>query len=291
MNKEIYNKLTDTAKSAFDDILTEYEDRILDEAYSIAAQNQLEVGEISLSDILSARKKVFSQNRSKVSSNLVSSSSEYRKQLKLLMLTSAIILYIVGVLIIYLVVRYKIDFQKDFGLTVVTISAALVTYMVALMQAFKLRKKVVDSKKYETETLDKELLNSWDRIAYLGRLLHGNLESKLIGEKYSEEEKEKFKDVRTYVDLITISLDSGLREQFKDVLRIRNILVHGDSETVTREEKEEAISSAKLIVAILKRKVINDISFVDESALEDYYNNDYHLFIDKFDSASDSKKK
>ena len=290
MNKEVYNKLTESAKTAFSDILTEYEDRILHEAYSIAAQNQPEVVEISLSDILSARKKVLSQSKSGVVSNLVSSSAEYRKQFYLFMITSTFILYIVGVLIYYLVVRYKIDFQKDFGLTVATTSAVLATYMAILMQAFKLRKKVVDSKKYETETLDKVFLNSWDKIAYFGRLLHGNLSSQLIGDKYSEEDKEKFKDVRTYVDLINISLDSGLQERFKDVLRIRNILVHGDSESVTREEKEEAISSANLIVAILKRKVINDIPFASESTLENYYKNDYHIFIDEFDKASDSQK-
>ena len=146
-------------------------------------------------------------------------------------------------------------------------------------------------RKDEAENLDRTLENTWDRISYLGKILYGYMVSQLIDERYTEEEKNKYNDVRSYVDLITISLDPSLQEPFKELLRIRNIIVHGDSESVTREEKEEAISTAKLIVAILKRKVINDISFVDESSIEEYYNKDYHNFIDEFDSASDNKKK
>ena len=291
MNKEIYNKLTDSAKSALEDALTECKDWILDEAYSIAALNQPEVIEISLSDILSARKKIFSQDKLKADMGARLSRAEIRKQYFKFLLTILLLAYVfVGCLFI-LRSRYNIDFLNDSSFMIITFGFALILYIFVLYRTFDYRRKMMAIRKDEAENLDRTLENTWDRISYLGKILYGYMVSQLIDERYTEEEKNKYNDVRSYVDLITISLDPSLQEPFKELLRIRNIIVHGDSESVTREEKEEAISTAKLIVAILKRKVINDISFVDESSIEEYYNKDYHNLIDEFDSASDNKKK
>ena len=261
---KIYDKLTEAAKSALTDILKDYEDKILNEAYLNAAQNNTQDIEITLSDVMSAKKRLFNKGpKDKIKNK--------KRKLYFYTLLFACLIYALLGVVLLLKEHYQINLKKDVGLILILVSVFTSLFSVFVYMTSEYRKKILNLKKNENEKLDSALLNRWSRIEYYGKVLIGIYMTKLSESDASKEDKEKLEGVKTYADLINKLLDQNMQDSFKRSLKVRNMIAHGESDLVSHLEKADAIELADIVARKL-RNIIKKETGEDDLTIDSTYN-------------------
>ena len=110
MDKKLYDKLTDSAKKELDSSTKELYELLIYKAYLIAKKNNTEDKEISLSDILSAKNQLFSNE-------YIESKRKNSNKRKMLLLSMSGIIYAFVGIFFYIFQNYSFD-EKSIGLVI-----------------------------------------------------------------------------------------------------------------------------------------------------------------------------
>lgn len=250
--KEIREKLTPSADFELHRFLEECERMILDEAFSIASRNHTGDQEISLSDIMEAKKILFhktdySQTEHTIayftqSDQRIVINHEKRKLVLFLAIFAGLIYMFIGVLM-YLMDNRYLDLNKDSGILFALLGAFLTVFTIFYSRFADYRARLKRLKKKEIQSLDNQIIKLWSRIEDLGYSIM-DLDPSIIDKDF---------DTKPNVDYISSILGPDEYKHLKTILTIRNQIVHGESVELTKDEKEETISKEYFIIDELER--------------------------------------
>lgn len=236
---DLKNKLTPSANSALSNLLTEFEERILKEALSNARTSNTDEMEISASDILNAKKKLFSESD-------LSTSREHIRRKRLIYFTSLMSLsYAVIGLLMYLRDNGHLDISKDMGLIIAFGGLFIFIFFILFYNYSFYSKKMRELIVKEKRVLDNQIVELWTRIEDIGIKIASQSSVRPIA----------ISDKRVLIDYISEMLGRDEFEYLEQILRIRNFIVHGQSSKLSRTEKEEAITRSYFIIDELENKL------------------------------------
>ncbi len=239
MDKSIYNKLTESAKTALDETTREVTELIIEKAYQNAIQNNTADKEISLSDIIEAKEEIL-YRRTNISHK------EFRKKGLLLMLSMTGAFYSMFGIIIYLYQNKSFDIATDIGLIIAALGlliSIIAFYYSKLMTARKVelfKGDTVITRDYS----EFEIIRRWQTIEKYGTDL-------MLRDGVSETQAKSFSFLLNY--LSEAIFDNLKKDDLRKLLKARNRILHG-STALTKGEIEEMIKTADDIIDELERQ-------------------------------------
>lgn len=237
----IYNSLTKSAKYALDDILNEYRDNLLGEAYMISSNNESGKKEISVKDIFYA-KKIIERNNKNVLLRI-----NKRKRLYSLLALSGIVYTMIGVLIFFLQ-NSSFDIDKDMG-PLISLTGLFITIISYLMYKFFEQNENYSNK--ELNTMRSYYVDGfmvvrlWTQIEKLGQ--------EMMRIDNFETDRTNVSSVIAYLN--TIFTEAGDKIKLKDILQTRNEIVHGVTEH-SKAKIEEIVATENLFIEKLEKMLI-----------------------------------
>ena len=239
MDKNTYEKLTDSAKKALCETLDEVREMIIDKAYQNANQNNTADKEISLRDIIEAKEEVL-YKRKKLEIN----DKESGKKRVALILSMAGAAYAAFGIVFYLVQDASFNTTKDIGIivTAVGILVSILSFYYLLLT----RRKVDSSKDnivIKHDNSEFEIVRRWQTIEKLGTEL-------MLREGFSNDEAKSFNNILSY---LSDKLTAKETYQLRKVLMARNRVVHNES-PMSEVEVKEMIRIADEIIDELEKR-------------------------------------
>jgi hypothetical protein len=226
------NILTPSAQDALEDIIMETREKVISAAVQAARLKGTADKEISLSDILEAKEKVF------YTGTPFKDISKKMRMLTILSLTSS--LYAVFGLFFYLTKNKDFILKDDSGLIIssigifVALTSLIVSQLLAKQQNLSTKASNASSLTYD----DFAIIKRWQTIERLSSSL---MESRGIS-------ADKAKSVRTILDFMSLELqDSRKSEKLRQLLTIRNQIVHEGKELSDNDRRYYLDISTEII--------------------------------------------
>lgn len=235
---KIYDSLTKSAKYALDDILNEYRDNLLGEAYMTSTNNDSGKKEISVKDIYYAKEIIERSNKN------VLFRINKRKRLYSLFALSGIVYTMIGALIFF-VQNSSFDLHKDLG-PLLSLMGLFVTIFSYILYKFYDQNEDYSNKElniirsYYVD--DFIVVRLWTQIEQLGQ--------KIMRLDNFEVDRTNVSSVIAYLN--TILTETGDRIKLKDILQTRNEIVHGVTEH-SKAKIEEIIATENLFIEKLEK--------------------------------------
>ena len=235
---KIYDSLTESAKYALDDILNEYRDNLLGEAYMTSTNNDSGKKEISVKDIYYAKEIIERSNKD------VLFRINKRKRLYSLFALSGIVYTMIGALIFF-VQNSSFDLHKDLG-PLLSLMGLFVTIFSYILYKFYDQNENYSNKElniirsYYVD--DFMVVRLWTQIEQLGQ--------KMMRLDNFEVDRTNVSSVIAYLN--TILTEAGDRIKLKDILQTRNEIVHGVTEH-SKAKIEEIIATENLFIEKLEK--------------------------------------
>lgn len=235
---KIYDSLTKSAKYALDDILNEYRDNLLGEAYMTSTNNDSGKKEISVKDIYYAKEIIERSNKN------VFFRINKRKRLYSLFALSGIVYTMIGALIFF-VQNSSFDLHKDLG-PLLSLMGLFVTIFSYILYKFYDQNENYSNKElniirsYYVD--DFMVVRLWTQIEQLGQ--------KMMRLDNFEVDRTNVSSVIAYLN--TILTETGDRIKLKDILQTRNEIVHGVTEH-SKAKIEEIIATENLFIEKLEK--------------------------------------
>lgn len=237
MDKKLYEKLTDSAKKELDNSTKEIYELLIYKAYLMAKEKKTEDKEISLSDILSAKNQLFSNE-------YIDSKRKNSNKRKMLLLSLIGIIYSFAGIFYYLFQNYSFD-EKSIGLVIAALGGMISIFSIFYFKIVRTNENTMkNNDKFEKFYNDFAIINRWQTIEKLGKNLM--VKKGLIDRKsFSVNQIVEF----LYKNITDISVD-----EFKLLLTTRNELVHKGVK-LSKEEFEIALTIADRIIYVLKHEL------------------------------------
>lgn len=239
MDKHIYNKLTESAKTALEETTREVTIMIIDKAYQNANQKNTADKEISLRDIIEAKEEILYK---KVDIN----KQESRKKRMTLMLSMTGALYSVFGILFYLYQNKSFDATKDLGLIIAALGI-LISIVAFYYSQLITRRKVEllkDNTLIERDNSEFEIVRRWQTIEKLGTDL-------MLRDGISDDRAKSFNFILKY--LSDKLFDNSKTDELRKLLMARNQVVHSGI-MMSKVEIEEMIKTADEIIDELERR-------------------------------------
>lgn len=237
MDKKLYEKLTDSAKKELDNSTKEIYELLIYKAYLMAKEKKTEDKEISLSDILSAKNQLFSNE-------YIDSKRKNSNKRKMLLLSLIGIIYSFAGIFYYLFQNYSFN-EKSIGLVIAALGGMISIFSIFYFKIVRTNENTMkNNDKFEKFYNDFAIINRWQTIEKLGKNLM--VKKGLIDRKsFSVNQIVEF----LYKNITDISVD-----EFKLLLTTRNELVHKGVK-LSKEEFEIALTIADRIIYVLKHEL------------------------------------
>ena len=239
MDKNIYSKLTDSAKTALEETTREVTELIIDKAYQNANQKNIADKEISLRDIIEAKEEILYKK-------LDLNKQESRKKRMMLLLSMTGAVYSVFGILVYLYQNKSFDTTKDLGLIIAALGI-LISIMAFYYSQLVSRRKVElikDNSIIERDNSEFEIVRRWQTIEKIGSDL-------MLKEGLSDNRAKSFNFIISY--LSEKLSDNRKKNELRKLLMSRNQIVHSGN-TLTKFEIEEMIKIADGIIDELEKK-------------------------------------
>lgn len=239
MDKNIYSKLTDSAKTALEETTREVTELIIDKAYQNANQKNIADKEISLRDIIEAKEEILYKK-------LDLNKQESRKKRMILLLSMTGAVYSVFGILFYLYQNKSFDTTKDLGLIIAALGI-LISIMAFYYSQLVSRRKVElikDNSIIERDNSEFEIVRRWQTIEKIGSDL-------MLKEGLSDNRAKSFNFIISY--LSEKLSDNRKKNELRKLLMSRNQIVHSGN-TLTKFEIEEMIKIADGIIDELEKK-------------------------------------
>lgn len=239
MDKNIYNKLTESARIALDETSKEVVEMIIEKAYQNANVKNTADKEISLRDIIEAKEEILFK-RTDVHKQ------ESRKKRLALMLSMTGALYSVFGILFYLYQNKSFDTTKDLGLIIAALGILISIVAFYYSQLLTKRKVEIikDNTITERDNSEFEIVRRWQTIEKLGTEL-------MLRDGISDNKARSFNYILSY--LSEKLLDNSKTDSIKKLLVARNQVVHSGI-NLTKIEIEEMIKTADQIIDELERQ-------------------------------------
>lgn len=238
MDKNIYSKLTESAKTALDETTREVTEMIINKAYQNANQKNIADKEISLRDIIEAKEEILYKR-------LDINKQKSKKKRMSLMLSMTGALYAVFGILIYLFQNKRFDTSKDLGLIIAALGI-LITIVAFYYSQLITRRKVEllkDNTVIERDNSEFEIVRRWQTIEKIGTDL-------MLRDGISDDRAKSFNFILKY--LSDKLFDNSKTDQLRKLLMARNNVVHSGI-TMTKVEIEEMIRIADEIIDELEK--------------------------------------
>jgi hypothetical protein len=239
MDKNIYNKLTDSAKNALEETSKEFVDMIIEKAYQNASVKNTADKEISLRDIIEAKEEILYK---KTDLN----KQDSRKKRLTLMLSMTGALYSVFGILFYLYQNKNFDTTKDLGLIIAALGI-LISIVAFYYSQLLTRQKIEiikDNTVTERDNSEFEIVRRWQTIEKLGTEL-------MLKDGISDNKARSFNYILNY--LSEKLLDNSKTDNIRKLLMARNQVVHSGI-NLTKIEIEEMIKTADQIIDELEKQ-------------------------------------
>ena len=238
MDKNVYNKLTDSARIALDETSKEVLEMILEKAYQNANVKNTADKEISLRDIIEAKEEILFKR-------MDINKQESRKKRLTLMLSMTGALYSVLGILFYLYQNKNFDTTKDLGLIIAALGILISIGAFYYSQLLTRRKVEIikDNTVTERDNSEFEIVRRWQTIEKLGTDL-------MLKDGISDNKARSFNYILSY--LSEKILDNSKTDSIKKLLIARNQVVHSGI-NLTKFEIEEMINTADQIIDELER--------------------------------------
>jgi hypothetical protein len=239
MDKNIYNKLTDSAKNALEETSKEFVDMIIEKAYQNASVKNTADKEISLRDIIEAKEEILYK---KTDLN----KQDSRKKRLTLMLSMTGALYSVFGILFYLYQNKNFDTTKDLGLIIAALGILISIVAFYYSQLLTRRKIEIikDNTVTERDNSEFEIVRRWQTIEKLGTEL-------MLKDGISDNKARSFNYILNY--LSEKLLDNSKTDNIRKLLMARNQVVHSGI-NLTKIEIEEMIKTADQIIDELEKQ-------------------------------------
>lgn len=240
MDKKIYEKMTDSAKSALKQTVHELTETILEKAYQNASYNNTADKEISLRDIIEAKEEILSPKNKEIK-------QEYRKRRMSLMLSMIGTVYAAFGILFYIFQNRNYDITKDLGLTIATIGImiAIMAFFYTQLLTSKNRGLLINKTINEKNNFEYEIVRKWQEIEKLGTEL-------MLKEGIPDN---RAKSINFIVEFLSKELSNVISiDNFKKLLITRNELVH-KGVVLSKSEIEEMLSIADEIISELNKQI------------------------------------
>jgi len=239
MDKNIYNKLTDSAKNALEETSKEFVDMIIEKAYQNASFKNTADKEISLRDIIEAKEEILYK---KTDLN----KQDSRKKRLTLMLSMTGALYSVFGILFYLYQNKSFDTTKDLGLIIAALGILISIVAFYYSQLLTRRKIEIikDNTVTERDNSEFEIVRRWQTIEKLGTEL-------MLKDGISDNKARSFNYILNY--LSEKLLDNSKTDNIRKLLMARNQVVHSGI-NLTKFEIDEMIKTADQIIDELERR-------------------------------------
>ena len=240
MDKNMYNKLTKSAKIALDETSKEVEEMIIEKAYQNANLKNTADKEISLRDIIEAKEELLYKR-----TEMRKQESKSKRLILMLSMTGA--LYSVFGILFYLFQNKNFDMTKDLGLIIAALGI-LVSIVAFYYSQLLTRRKVEiikDNTTTERDNSDFEIVRRWQTIEKLCADL-------MLKHGVSDVKAQSFSYILSY--LSEKLLDKSNADSLRQLLMIRNQIVHNGS-TLTKYEIEDTLKMADKIIDELEKQI------------------------------------
>lgn len=240
MDNNIYNKLTDSAKTALEETTREFTEMIIDKAFQNANKKNTADKEISLTDIIEAKEEILYKR-----SELYKQESKKRRMTLMLSMTGA--LYSIFGILFYLYQNKSFDSTKDMGLIIAALGI-LISILAFYYSQLITRQKVEllkNNKVIERDNSEFEIVRRWQMIEKLGTKL-------MLRDGISDDRAKSFNFIIKY--LSDRLFDNSKTDELRKLLLARNQVVHGGS-SMTKVEIEEMIRTADQIIDELEKRI------------------------------------
>lgn len=219
MSQDLYNKMTDSARIGLSGITEDIKNNILEQAFEISLTSEAEGREISLNDIMEAKRKLLSKRTEEKQAT--------HKKLSYILIVSGAVYTIFGVLF-YLYSNIEFDLLSNLGL-IIAIIGVMVSFFAMFISQFTLKRNNI-----ENQISDFEIIKKWQLIEKLSSeimLKEGNSVSKSHSISYILSFlSERINDKTKLMDL-------------QELLKARNEIVHKGIK-LSRGEKKDLIAKA-----------------------------------------------
>jgi ABC-type multidrug transport system fused ATPase/permease subunit len=243
-NKNIYSdKLTNSANEALKDIMSEFKEKLLEQAYLKAKEKDTAEKEISLSDIMEAysqllEKKFYKQRE-----------EAKKKKFSFLVIFSGIIYALAG-LIIYIFQIREFSIVNNLGITIAILGVFLA--LTGLFYQQLLNKKILSEQLFsfkglasEFDSNEFELVKKWQAIE--------QLTSKLMIQKgYSDNEAKSFNSLIKFLSFVLNDIEK--EKTVRNLLMTRNKILH-ESYTPDKNLKSDLTKKSNDIIDLLENKL------------------------------------
>lgn len=243
MDNNMINKLTSSAQEALNEITEEIKNKIIEQAFEIARLKETADKEISLSDILNAKEKLFNEKRKK-------DYYEYRrKRITYLLGISGLVYAIIG-LFIYVFQNKEFNLSKDIGLIIAAVGM-IMSFLIIIYQQLLNKKYIIPSIKsisdlnLNIENNDFDIVKKWQIIEKMAREL-------MIKKGYDENKSNSFSLIIDFLDKELVSNEQ--KNQLRDLLKTRNLILHEDLR-LEKNIKTSLIKFSDEIIDQLDRKL------------------------------------
>lgn len=211
MDKEVQNKLTDAARKALNESVQEIANIIIERANQKACSNNMPGKEISLRDIMEAKKEILSHNEYSYRNTL------YKKRRLVFMTVMTGFLYTIFGLILYIYQNYTYDITKDLGLIMVACGIIVIATAFFYFQMLMPKNLIPIFKLQKLTPLECDIIEKWRIIETLG--------TKLMIKNGASDSKAK--SVNFIVEFLSKELgDTISSDRLKKLLIARNEIVH-----------------------------------------------------------------
>ena len=235
--KNLYGRLSPSAREELEKLKTDYERKILERAAFSSQRMGSEILEISVKDIFEAVKN--EEGRKRVEVEL----EQIKRKRKISLLAFTGVTYATVGLLIYLAGNFKLDSVSNLGLIIAFIGlfTSLIAYTFNSLTFIQNKER--EEKRFLKYGIREEfiILEKWQRIEQL---------------LYSIFSDPKRKQKPSFINIINSLDNSGettkaIATDIKSILNLRNLVVHMNIK-LDQEELEDAIKKADVIISTLE---------------------------------------
>lgn len=243
MDNNITNKLTSSAQEALNEITEEIKNKIVEQAFENARLKGTSDKEISLSDILNAKEKLFNEKRRR-------DYYEYRKKRFTYLIGISGLIYAIIGLFIYVFQNKEFNLSSDIGLIIAAVGITMSIFVIFYQQLLS-KRFIIPSIKSMTdlnlniEGNDYDIVKKWQIIEKMAREL-------MVKNGYDENKSNSFSLILNFLDKEIESNEQ--KNRLRELLKTRNLILHEDLR-LERSVKTSLIKFSDEIIDLLDRKL------------------------------------
>ena len=229
--------LTDAAEDLLRELSKEYVNKVIHKAYALASLNHTETKELSYKNILDANKSIMYRHRERVNTRSVLSKNEW---VAMLGVTFGLLYLFIGIMIKFSVIDFSISIPPDTTSIPILIGAILVFISLFFLGLIRMRKG--QNAQTESDFYNEHMVvRLWAKIESLGRDILNDYGNGSIN------------GVSSVIDFL---MDQEWADNYdiKEILRVRNDLVHESSNNYTPAQLDEIISKEVSLIDKLDKQ-------------------------------------